>query len=231
MSTPPSPPRPENARPRLRRPPRTRSSRPRCRPSHLLTPKRPKERPRPRPGGPRRRRRRQHNRRGRGCQGGRPSRREGAPGDTQELGIVTPEGDRRSETPGERGARACGSKRATTSWGKDRGLGGFWERSSGAGGGAGASGSRLAVISLGPENRYLGFDGGEVVIHWGLPYAPLGLDLNEEGCTEDGPPRVRGRRALQGRHREPQAPTRRRSRPRRSCAGSRGRGTRTVTIL
>jgi PPM family protein phosphatase len=32
----------------------------------------------------------------------------------------------------------------------------------------------------GQSRYFLGFDGGEVVIYRGLPYAPLGLDLNEE---------------------------------------------------
>ena len=101
-------------------------------------------------------------------------------GDTQELGIVTPE-----ETAGarrrERGSRSVRSKRATTSRGKDRGLGGF----------LGTLVRVLAVVLVlaalaspfylwGQSRYFLGFDGGEVVIYRGLPYAPLGLDLNEE---------------------------------------------------
>ena len=101
-------------------------------------------------------------------------------GDTQELGIVTPE-----ETGGarrrERGSRSVRSKRATTSRGKDRGLGGF----------LGTLVRVLAVVLVlaalaspfylwGQSRYFLGFDGGEVVIYRGLPYAPLGLDLNEE---------------------------------------------------
>jgi protein phosphatase len=101
-------------------------------------------------------------------------------GDTQELGIVTPE-----ETAGarrrERGSRSVRSKRATTSGGKDRGLGGF----------LGTLVRVLAVVLVlaalaspfylwGQSRYFLGFDGGEVVIYRGLPYAPLGLDLNEE---------------------------------------------------
>ncbi len=101
-------------------------------------------------------------------------------GDTQELGIVTPE-----ETGGagrrERGNRSVRSKRAITSRGKDRGLGGF----------LGTLVRVLAVVLVlaalaspfylwGQSRYFLGFDGGEVVIYRGLPYAPLGLDLNEE---------------------------------------------------
>ena len=101
-------------------------------------------------------------------------------GDTQELGIVTPE-----ETGGarrrERGSRSVRSKRATTSRSKDRGLGGF----------LGTLVRVLAVVLVlaalaspfylwGQSRYFLGFDGGEVVIYRGLPYAPLGLDLNEE---------------------------------------------------
>jgi PPM family protein phosphatase len=101
-------------------------------------------------------------------------------GDTQELGIVTPE-----ETGGarrrERGSRSVRSKRATTSRGKGRGLGGF----------LGTLVRVLAVVLVlaalaspfylwGQSRYFLGFDGGEVVIYRGLPYAPLGLNLNEE---------------------------------------------------
>jgi PPM family protein phosphatase len=101
-------------------------------------------------------------------------------GDTQELGIVTPE-----ETGGagrrERGSRSVRSKRATTSRGKDRGLGSF----------LGTLVRVLAVVLVlaalaspfylwGQSRYFLGFDGGEVVIYRGLPYAPLGLDLNKE---------------------------------------------------
>lgn len=46
----------------------------------------------------------------------------------------------------------------------------------------------LAVVALlaapfylwGSSRYYLGFDGGEVVVYRGLPYAPLGVELNEE---------------------------------------------------
>jgi PPM family protein phosphatase len=109
-----------------------------------------------------------------------PSAERARRGDTQELGIVTPE-----ETGGarrrERGSRSVRSKRATTPRGKDRGLGGF----------LGMLVRVLAVVLVlaalaspfylwGQSRYFLGFDGGEVVIYRGLPYAPLGLDLNEE---------------------------------------------------
>lgn len=101
-------------------------------------------------------------------------------GDTQELGIVTPEETGRARRR-ERGSRSVRSKRATTSRGKDRGLGGF----------LGTLVRVLAVVLVlaalaspfylwGQSRYFLGFDGSEVVIYRGLPYAPLGLDLNEE---------------------------------------------------
>ena len=105
-------------------------------------------------------------------------------GDTQELDIVAP-----GETGGagrrERGNRSVRSKRAAATRGKlrgkDRRLGGF----------LGTLVRVLAVMLVlaalaspfylwGQSRYFLGFDGGEVVIYRGLPYAPLGLDLNEE---------------------------------------------------
>jgi protein phosphatase len=46
----------------------------------------------------------------------------------------------------------------------------------------------VAVVALlaapfyiwGSSRYFLGFDGDEVVVYRGLPYAPLGIDLNEE---------------------------------------------------
>ena len=105
-------------------------------------------------------------------------------GDTQELNIVAP-----GETDGaerrERGNRSVRSKHAAATRGKPRGkdrrLGGF----------LGTLVRVLAVMLVlaalaspfylwGQSRYFLGFDGGEVVIYRGLPYAPLGLDLNEE---------------------------------------------------
>ena len=113
-----------------------------------------------------------------------PSAERARRGDTQELNTIVPE-----ETGGagrqERGNGSVRSKRATTSRGKprdkDRGLGGF----------LGTFIRVLAVVLVlatlaspfylwGQSRYFLGFDGGEVVIYRGLPYAPLGLDLNEE---------------------------------------------------
>ena len=113
-----------------------------------------------------------------------PSAERARRGDTQELNTIVPE-----ETGGagrqERGNGSVRSKRATTSRGKprdkDRGLGGF----------LGTFIRMLAVVLVlatlaspfylwGQSRYFLGFDGGEVVIYRGLPYAPLGLDLNEE---------------------------------------------------
>jgi protein phosphatase len=104
--------------------------------------------------------------------------------DTQELNTIVPE-----ETGGagrqERGNGSVRSKRATTSRGKPRdkvrGLRGF----------LGTFIRVLAVVLVlatlaspfylwGQSRYFLGFDRGEVVIYRGLPYAPLGLDLNEE---------------------------------------------------
>ncbi|HEX2109031.1 MAG TPA: Stp1/IreP family PP2C-type Ser/Thr phosphatase [Rubrobacteraceae bacterium] len=105
-------------------------------------------------------------------------------GDTQELDIVAP-----GETGGagrrERWNRSVRSKHAAATHGKPRGkdrrLGGF----------LGTLIRMLAVMLVlaalaspfylwGQSRYFLGFDGGEVVIYRGLPYAPLGLDLNEE---------------------------------------------------
>jgi PPM family protein phosphatase len=113
-----------------------------------------------------------------------PSAEGARRGDTQELNTIVPE-----ETGGagrrDRGNGSVQSKRATTSRGKprgrDRGLGGF----------LGAFIRVLAVVLVlaalaspfylwGQSRYFLGFDGGEVVIYRGLPYTPLGLDLNEE---------------------------------------------------
>jgi PPM family protein phosphatase len=105
-------------------------------------------------------------------------------GDTQELDIVAP-----GETGGagrrERWNRSVRSSRVLATHGKPRGkdrrLGGF----------LGTLIRMLAVMLVlaalaspfylwGQSRYFLGFDGGEVVIYRGLPYAPLGLDLNEE---------------------------------------------------
>ena len=105
-------------------------------------------------------------------------------GDTQELNIVAP-GVTGGAGRRERGNRSVRSKRAAATRGKPRGkdrrLGGF----------LGTLVRVLAVMSVlaalaspfylwGQSRYFLGFDGGEVVIYRGLPYAPLGLDLNEE---------------------------------------------------
>ena len=101
-------------------------------------------------------------------------------GDTQELNIVAPEGIDEAGRR-ERGNRSVRSKRAATSRGKDRGLGDF----------LGTLVRLLAVVLVlaalaspfylwGQSRYFLGFDEGEVVIYRGLPYTPLGLDLNEE---------------------------------------------------
>ncbi len=105
-------------------------------------------------------------------------------GDTQELNIIPPE-----ETGGagrsERGSAGVQSKRAPASRGKrrvkDRGLGRSLKTFVRV----------LAVVLVlavlvspfylwGQSRYFLGFDGGEVVIYRGLPYAPFGLRLNEE---------------------------------------------------
>jgi PPM family protein phosphatase len=105
-------------------------------------------------------------------------------GDTQELNIIVPE-----ETGGagrrERGNGSVQSKRAPASrgkpHGKDRGLERLLK----------AFIRVLAVVLVltalaspfylwGQSRYFLGFDGGEVVIYRGLPYAPFGLKLNEE---------------------------------------------------
>ena len=105
-------------------------------------------------------------------------------GDTQELNIVAP-GVTGGAGRRERGNRSVRSKRAAAKRGKPRGkdrrLGGF----------LGTLVRVLAVMLVlaalaspfylwGQSRYFLGFDGGEVVIYRGLPYAPLGLDLNEE---------------------------------------------------
>ena len=105
-------------------------------------------------------------------------------GDTQELNIVAP-GVTGGAGRRERGNRSARSKRAAAARGKPRGkdrrLGGF----------LGTLVRVLAVMLVlaalaspfylwGQSRYFLGFDGGEVVIYRGLPYAPLGLDLNEE---------------------------------------------------
>src|SRR5215212_7118088 len=105
-------------------------------------------------------------------------------GDTQELNIVAP-GVTGGAGRRERGNRSARSKRAAAARGKPRGkdrrLGGFLGRL-----------VRVLAVMLvlaalaspfylwGQSRYFLGFNGGEVVIYRGLPYAPLGLDLNEE---------------------------------------------------
>jgi PPM family protein phosphatase len=105
-------------------------------------------------------------------------------GDTQELNIVAP-GVTGGAGRRERGNRSARSKRAAAARGKprgkDRGLGGF------LGTLVRVLAAMLVLAALaspfylwGQSRYFLGFDGGEVVIYRGLPYAPLGLDLNEE---------------------------------------------------
>jgi PPM family protein phosphatase len=107
-------------------------------------------------------------------------------GDTQELYPIVPE-----ETGGAgRRKRGSGSvqsksKRAPTSRGKPRGKDRGLERLLKTFVRVVAVVLVLAALAspfyLWSQSRYfLGFDGGEVVIYRGLPYAPLGLDLNEE---------------------------------------------------
>jgi serine/threonine protein phosphatase PrpC len=105
-------------------------------------------------------------------------------GDTQELNIVAP-GVTGGAGRRERGNRSARSKRAAAARGKPRGkdrrLGGF------LGTLVRVLAAMLVLAALaspfylwGQSRYFLGFDGGEVVIYRGLPYAPLGLDLNEE---------------------------------------------------
>jgi protein phosphatase len=104
-------------------------------------------------------------------------------GDTQEMMAIAPDGPRRRERPRSRGTRG---KRAASRAKKSEGLRRVLEMLVRA----------LAVVLVltaaatpvylwGSTRYFLGFGEGEVVIYRGLPYAPLGYELNVEARRTD----------------------------------------------
>jgi PPM family protein phosphatase len=114
-----------------------------------------------------------------------PPTEESHRGDTQEMRAIAPEesGIRpRRERPRNRRARGKSVAPHAKEGDSRRGLGAFVR----------ALAVVLALTALampfylwGASRYFLGFDEGEVVVYRGLPYAPLGLALNEEAWRTD----------------------------------------------
>ena len=102
-------------------------------------------------------------------------------GDTREMPAVARSGDRGSEPPPprkeRRGSRGSERPKARREKRQGAGLGKFVR---------GLAAVLVVVVALTPaylwgSSRYfLGLDSGEVVAYRGLPYAPLGVELNEQ---------------------------------------------------